>query len=141
MAICPRRGPTRWTTRFRSDRAMKHLRKPTIPIAPWEIPDATGDEWDFTPEERQIEREWHRVEIEREADKSSTEAQNSVDDHCIGHIAPRPSDPASALIGRVFMGRLNVSDLDYMAKAILQMADENHELRERVRKLEEALGL
>ena len=23
MAICPRRGPTRWTTRFRSDRAMK----------------------------------------------------------------------------------------------------------------------
>jgi len=40
----------------------------------------------------------------------------------------------------VFQGRLNVSDLDYMAKAILQMADEMHELRERVRQLEGRLN-
>lgn len=52
----------------------------------------------------------------------------------------RPS-PAGLLSGRVFQGRLNVSDLDYMAKAILQMCDENHELRERIRRLEERLGL
>jgi len=121
---------------------MKHLRKPTIPIAPWEIPDASGDEWDFTPEERQIEREWHRVEIEREAYKPSPEnTQNPVESRVLHSLPPTHSTPASALIGRVFMGRLNVSDLDYMAKAILQMADENHELRERVRKLEERLGL
>lgn len=49
--------------------------------------------------------------------------------------------PAGALVGRIFMGRLNASDLDYMAKAILQMCDENHELRERVRRLEERLGI
>ncbi len=56
-----------------------------------------------------------------------------------GICAPK-KPPAELLIGRVFMGRLNVSDLDYMAKAILQLADENHELRERVRKLEERLN-
>jgi len=121
---------------------MKHLRKPTIPIAPWEIPDATGDEWDYTPEERQIEREWHRAEIERAAAKLSTgNAPIPVESRVLHRITPEQPPPTSALIGRVFMGRLNVSDLDYMAKAILQMADENHELRERVRKLEERLGL
>lgn len=142
MAICPRRGPIRWTTRFRSDRAMKHLRKPTIPIAPWEIPDATGDDWDYTPEERQIGREWHRAETERAAAKLSTgKAPIPVESRVLHRKSPNQPTLTSALIGRVFMGRLNVSDLDYMAKAILQMADENHELRERVRKLEEALGL
>ena len=40
------------------------------------------------------------------------------------------------LINRTFRGALNTSDLDYMAKAILQMHDEMHELRERVRILE-----
>ena len=120
---------------------MKHLRKPTIPIAPWEIPDATGDAWDYTPEERQMEQEWHRAEIERAAAKPSPEsAPNPVESRVLHRKSPNQSTPSSALIGRVFMGRLNVSDLDYMAKAILQMADENHELRERVRKLEERLG-
>lgn len=54
-----------------------------------------------------------------------------------GAILKARRSPAGLLAGRVFHGRLNVSDLDYMAKAILQLADENHELRERVRRLEE----
>lgn len=87
---------------------MKHERRVTIPVAPWDVP---------------------------------TTVQNpvceAVDD--AGPVAPRA--PASLLIDRAFMGRLNASDLDYMAKAILQMCDENHELRERVRRLEKRLGL
>jgi hypothetical protein len=86
--------------------------RPTMPTQPWEIPDPAGDIWDHAPDEGAI-----------------TAARN------------RARKPADELAGRVFMGRLNVSDLDYMAKAILQMCDENHELRERVRRLEERLGI
>lgn len=109
---------------------MKHLRKPTMPVTPWDIPSPTGHNWDLTPDEE-------RIQVALDRAKAKPPAENEV----THRIPPAQPTPASALIGRVFMGRLNVSDLDYMAKAILQMADENHELRERVRKLEEALGL
>lgn len=52
----------------------------------------------------------------------------------MAEVAAGPS--IAPLAGRVFQGRLNISDLPYMAKAILQISDENHELRERVRALE-----
>lgn len=108
---------------------MKHLRKPTIPTAPWDIPDPTGPNWNLSPDEERIQAA---------LDRAKAMAAEKVAMHS---LSTTQSTPASALIGRVFMGRLNVSDLDYMAKAILQMADESHELRERVRKLEERLGL
>jgi len=81
----------------------------TLSVPPWDIPDPKGDVWDQTPPEARISAARH---VRKPADK---------------------------LVGRVFQGRLNVSDLDYMAKAILQMADENHEMRERIRRLEEGL--
>lgn len=105
---------------------MKHLRKPTIPTAPWDIPGPTGPNWHLTPDEERIQAALDRAKA-RAAEKED-----------IHSIPPNQSKPASALIGRVFMGRLNVSDLDYMAKAILQICDEHHELRERVRVLEDA---
>lgn len=68
------------------------------------------------------------------------DAKGETWDYCPGEetISAARRSPAGLLTGRVFQGRLNASDLDYMAKAILQMADENHELRERVRVLEDA---
>ena len=40
------------------------------------------------------------------------------------------------LVERIFEDRLKASDLKYVAAAVLQMSDENAELRERVRALE-----
>jgi hypothetical protein len=57
-----------------------------------------------------------------------------------GIIPINKASPTEVLLSRTFRGRLNASDLDYMAKAILQMQDENHELRERVRRLEAIIG-
>jgi hypothetical protein len=91
---------------------------PTLPVAPWEVPDPA-------------------TEISPPTASQSTTSSH-VDKLVHRHI-PKRASPAGDLIARTFMGRLNVSDLDYMAKAILQMCDENHELRERVRRLEERL--
>lgn len=92
----------------------------TLPIAPWDIPDPSGEEWDHTPPETVIEA-----------------AQKPVEKRVIHKVPPNHSTPTSALIGRTFMGALNVSDLHYMAMALLQTHDELCELRERVRRLEE----
>lgn len=93
--------------------------RPTLPVQPWEIPAKVPDTWTRRPSEAEIKAAQERL--------------------AAGHKPVRK--PADDLVGRVFMGRLNASDMDYMAKAILQLADENHELRERVRRLEERLGL
>lgn len=94
--------------------------RPTLPVQPWDIPDPTGERWDQTPSEDAI------LSTAGPVDKGVIHKRKSG----------RPSDTA-ILLGRTFQGRLNVSDLDYMAKAILQICDENHELRERIRRLEE----
>ena len=92
--------------------------RPTLPIRPWDIPAKVPDTWHRRPSEEAI----------KAAQEALTAVQKPV------------RNPADKLAGRVFMGRLNASDLDYMAKAILQLADENHELRERVRLLEDRLN-
>jgi hypothetical protein len=97
---------------------MKHVRKPTIPVAPWEI----GDEWDRTPSEPAIEQ------ARKTLPKKKPVIHTKSTEQCT---------PIHAVIGRTFMGNLNVSDLKYIAMAVLQLSDENHELRERVRRLEE----
>lgn len=97
---------------------MKHD-PPTLPVAPWEVP---------APAPKILGPE-----------PVDTATGSHVDKLIHSPISKRAS-PAGDLIARTFMGRLNVSDLDYMAKAILQMCDENHELRERVRRLEEGVG-
>lgn len=94
-------------------------RDPTMPVPGWEIPDTTGETWDEIPTEDTI-----------------AGARNPVDKGLMHRQKNGRPSPAGLLSGRVFQGRLNVSDLDYMAKAILQMCDEMHELRERVRILE-----
>ena len=43
------------------------------------------------------------------------------------------------LAGRVFAANLNVTDLDYIGRAVLQMADENYEMREQIRLLQAAV--
>lgn len=49
---------------------------------------------------------------------------------------PTSKNPVVTVASRVFSGNLNASDLRYMAMAIMQMSDDLHELRERVRQLE-----
>ena len=98
--------------------------RPTMPVPKWEIPDPAAAAWDQQPPESQIR-----------------EVQNPVDMRLVHKKANTHIPATSVLSGRVFQGRLNVSDLDYMAMAILQMCDENFELRERVRQLEERLGV
>lgn len=103
---------------------MKHT-IPTLKVAPWDLPPVT------------------------EADLIGEALHNSVGNDVDGLWKDRPgaivkpfeSKAVANLVGRTFMGPLNASDLDYMSKAILQMWDENRELRERVRRLEERLGL
>lgn len=93
----------------------------TVPVAPWDIPDV--DDWDRTPDE---------ITIERARQANPQPKKKKV----INKLPANKCTPIHALVGRTFMGHLNVSDLDYMAKAILQVLDEMHELRERVRILE-----
>lgn len=88
---------------------VKHDPNITLSVSPWDLP---------------------AVEMAKQVD-------DTPDQGALSPLSTGPKSPASALVGRMFLGRLNVSDLDYMAKAILQMADENYELRERVRRLEE----
>lgn len=111
---------------------MKHLRKPTLPVAPWDIPDPSGEKWDAAPDEAIISIV--RAKVTPPSRKSSP--KKPVDEAVMHNLMPAQSTPVRALVGRTFMGQLNVSDLDYMAKAILQLLDEMHELRERVRILE-----
>ena len=111
---------------------MKHLRKPTLPVAPWDIPDPSGEQWDAAPDETIISIVREKVT----PPKAKKPAQEPVEKNAIHKLPPAQSTPVRALFGRTFMGHLNVSDLDYMAKAILQLLDEMHELRERVRILE-----
>lgn len=97
---------------------MKH--SPTMPIPSWEIPDPKSDDWNHCPPQMM-----ERIIIEDKSGKTCVQKQNTSQ-----------RAPLSILVGRTFRGALNASDLDYMAKAILQMHDEMHELRERVRILE-----
>lgn len=60
--------------------------------------------------------------------------------------APPDADPAKLarapldiMATRAFTGNLNVSDLRYMALALLQLQDELHEARERIKRLENGL--
>jgi len=96
---------------------VKHLRKPTMPVPPWELPAVE----DIAP-----------VLVDEPAPAKPKKA--------IKPLPLKPRDafpkPVGQLAGRVFMGPLNVSDLAYMAKALLQMHDELCELRERIRILE-----
>ncbi len=98
--------------------------RPTLPVPEWDVPNPKGDGWDYPPQENVIEA-----------------AQNPVDKALVHRQINKRIPATSVLSGRVFQGRLNVSDLDYMAKAIMQLCDENYELRERVRRLEKRLGL
>lgn len=110
---------------------MKHLRKPTMPVTPWDAAAASSD-----PSVSAIIRaKVAPVKREKQVEK---DAQIPVDNDCIGELPAFLSPPVNILIGRTFMGRLNVSDLDYMAKAILELLDKMHELQERVRILEAA---
>ena len=45
----------------------------------------------------------------------------------------------SVMATRAFTSNLNVSDLRYMAMALLQLQDELHEARERIKRLENGL--
>lgn len=107
---------------------MRHS-KITIPVAPWDIPDAAGEEWDCAP--LMVTSKPPRGKDPAPLPRSKPKAQT------IPSVIPTP---VNALINRTFRGVLNVSDLDYMAKAILQMCDENHELRERVKRLEDRMN-
>lgn len=49
----------------------------------------------------------------------------------------QPTDPIETVAARCFTGNYNISDIRYMAMAIMQMNDALGELRERVRRLEE----
>lgn len=109
------------------------MRKPTMPVTPWDIPAAHEKDWDFAPDEIQIEQARQKRLAEK---KASTQAKEPAEKHLMHKIPPAQSTPISALVGRTFMGALNVSDLHYMAMALLQTHDELCELRERVRILE-----
>ena len=108
---------------------MKHMRKPTMPVTPWDIPSVDADDWDKTPDEIQIEAARQKLQVEKPRKKP-------VDKSLMHSLTPAQSTPIGGLIGRTFMGALNVSDLHYMAMALLQTHDELCELRERVRILE-----
>lgn len=112
---------------------MKHMRKPTMPVTPWDIPEAGSADWDFTPNETEIEQARQKRLAEKKAAK---QAQEPAQKPAMHRISPPQSTPVGALVGRTFMGALNVSDLRYMAMALLQTHDELCELRERVRILE-----
>jgi hypothetical protein len=47
--------------------------------------------------------------------------------------------PLDIMATRAFTSNLNVSDLRYMALALLQLQDELHEARERIKRLENSL--
>ncbi len=93
------------------------MNKPTMPVKPWEI------EWDHVPSEQDIAK---ARKLTASPDKKAT----------VHKISTAQSTAVRALSGRTFMGALNVSDLHYMAMALLQVHDEMCELRERVRLLE-----
>jgi len=50
-------------------------------------------------------------------------------------IKPEP-DHARKLINAAFCGKVGPQDLLYMARALLQLSDEIHELRQRLKRLE-----
>lgn len=112
---------------------MKHLRKPTLPVAPWDIPEPDGEEWDKIPDEIEISRARLGLGPEK---KRGRPRKESVNKSVMHSFPPTQSTPVRDLVGRTFMGALNVSDLHYMAMALLQTHDELCELRERVRILE-----
>lgn len=112
---------------------MKHMRKPTMPVAPWDIPEADGKDWDFTPDEINIEQ---ARQIKLAEKKALTQAKEPVEKPVMHSFPPAQSTPVRDLVGRTFMGALNVSDLHYIAMALLQTHDELCELRERIRILE-----
>jgi hypothetical protein len=69
--------------------------------------------WDHTPTEEQI---------------------------ALARVAIGRSSPATRLANNAFARSLSIADLKFIALAVLQLSDENHELRERVRRLEERVG-
>ncbi len=112
---------------------MKHMRKPTMPVTPWDIPIMDQKDWDFTPDEVEIEKARQKRLAEK---KATTQAKEPVEKPVMHSFPPAQSTPVRDLVGRTFMGALNVSDLHYIAMALLQTHDELCELRERVRILE-----
>jgi hypothetical protein len=98
---------------MKSPRHAAAARPISAPVAPWDIP--------FVTEEDLI-----------------AEARRDAASRPFHPVQPAPT-PVVQLVARTFSGRLNVSDLDYMAKALLQMLDENHALREDVRLLKARL--
>jgi hypothetical protein len=57
-------------------------------------------------------------------------------------VQPQPlvAAPVQRLAGPVFGGKIGKRDIRYMAQAILQLSDELHEARERIRLLEKAVA-
>lgn len=107
-------------------------RKPTLPVAPWDIPaPAPDDDWDRTPDEITIERA--RLGL---GSKKKRGRPRKADKSAMHGTSTAQYTPVHDLVGRTFMGALNVSDLHYLAMALLQMHDELCELRERVRQME-----
>jgi hypothetical protein len=50
------------------------------------------------------------------------------------------SEPPAPLVASTFNGKVGKRDIRHMAMAILQMSDELHEMRERIRALEMAVA-
>lgn len=51
-----------------------------------------------------------------------------------------PVDHTRKLIGRAFNGKMKQADMLFMARALLQLSDEMHELREELRGVKLALA-
>ena len=95
---------------------MKHIRKPTMPVTPWDMP--RDDPVDIYPKDQ--------AQFVRKTGEKPVHIPRAI---------PKPVD---TLESRTLNGWLNISDLKYMGLALLQMRDEVFELRERVRLLEAA---
>lgn len=78
------------------------------------IPTMPRKPWDYTPSEEDIARA--RGELER-------------------------FSPATRIAASVFTNGVNVSDLRFIALAVLELSDRDHEQREIIRRLEERVRL
>ena len=92
--------------------------KPTIPLAPWDIPRVSEAD----------------MLAQKPADKSEEKPTGPVEKWY-------ERSPVRLIADRTFAGSLNVTDLDYVARAVLQLWDEYRELRERMRIIEVDLAV